>query len=359
VQRERGRDLATGIVLSHGDRTRGAVPLPRHDPQRHHRRDATDPLRFDLHARSLDGPLVVVMSVVTLVVIALIYRPLLLSSTQRRVGRGARGRGARRGTAFMLAIGRRRRTLLDRHRLDSLDRATHRSRRDGRAGDEEPARALIVAGRSSWGSVTTWLGVLLAYDSFYWFPSSQGLPVSFFIVSLIFLAYLASGTPLVLRVASDAPTSVGRLMFSGFMVNAWLIGTIVAVVAGVVGFFVVLRGSAFPAHAIPNGAFAGAAGANLIGINPLDRSRGLFPRGGAGHRSTRASRARRRRDGPGAGDDAGARGRLPQPEHRVRAGDLLACSSARFWGERGQFLPVALWVSCASWRSASSIVGCS
>jgi zinc/manganese transport system permease protein len=58
-------------------------------------------------------------------------------------------------------------------------------------------------------------------------------------------------------------------MFSGFMVNAWEVGTIVAIVAGVVGFFVVLRGSAFPAHAIPNGAFAGAAGANLIGINPL------------------------------------------------------------------------------------------
>jgi zinc/manganese transport system permease protein len=58
-------------------------------------------------------------------------------------------------------------------------------------------------------------------------------------------------------------------MFSGFMVNAWEVGTIVAIVAGVVGFFVVLRGSAFPAHAIPNGAFAGAAGANLIGLNPL------------------------------------------------------------------------------------------
>ncbi|MFZ0769003.1 MAG: metal ABC transporter permease [Acidimicrobiales bacterium] len=58
-------------------------------------------------------------------------------------------------------------------------------------------------------------------------------------------------------------------MFSGFMVNAWLIGTIVAFVGGVVGFFVVLRGAAFPAHAVPNGAFAGAAGANLIGVNPL------------------------------------------------------------------------------------------
>ncbi len=58
-------------------------------------------------------------------------------------------------------------------------------------------------------------------------------------------------------------------MFSGFMTNAWEAGTVVAIVAGVVGFFVVLRGSAFPAHAIPNGAFAGAAGANLVGINPL------------------------------------------------------------------------------------------
>src|SRR5665213_1659999 len=58
-------------------------------------------------------------------------------------------------------------------------------------------------------------------------------------------------------------------MFSGFMANTWMVATIVAVVAGVVGFFVVLRGSAFPAHAIPNGAFAGAAGANLLGVNTL------------------------------------------------------------------------------------------
>jgi zinc/manganese transport system permease protein len=58
-------------------------------------------------------------------------------------------------------------------------------------------------------------------------------------------------------------------MFSGFMTNAWVVSTIVAVIAGVVGFFVVLRGAAFPAHAIPNGAFAGAAGAALLGVNAL------------------------------------------------------------------------------------------
>jgi zinc/manganese transport system permease protein len=58
-------------------------------------------------------------------------------------------------------------------------------------------------------------------------------------------------------------------MFSGFMVNAWTVAAIVAVVAGLVGFFTVLRGSAFAAHAIPNGSFAGAAGASLLGINTL------------------------------------------------------------------------------------------
>ena len=58
-------------------------------------------------------------------------------------------------------------------------------------------------------------------------------------------------------------------MFASFMMNAWITATIVAVVGGVVGYFVVLRGSAFPAHAIPKGAFAGAAAAALLGISTL------------------------------------------------------------------------------------------
>jgi zinc/manganese transport system permease protein len=58
-------------------------------------------------------------------------------------------------------------------------------------------------------------------------------------------------------------------MFSGLMMNTWIAATAVAVIAGVTGFFAVLRGSTFAAHAIPNGAFAGAAGANLLGFNPF------------------------------------------------------------------------------------------
>ena len=40
-----------------------------------------------------------------------------------------------------------------------------------------------------------WLGIVLAYDSFDWAPVGTGWPVSFFVVSLIFIGYLLSGLP--------------------------------------------------------------------------------------------------------------------------------------------------------------------
>jgi zinc/manganese transport system permease protein len=64
------------------------------------------------------------------------------------------------------------------------------------------------------------------------------------------------------------------------MLNAWIVATIVAVVAGVVGFFVVLRGAAFVADAVPQGAFAGAAGASLLGVSTL-AGLGVFALAGA------------------------------------------------------------------------------
>ena len=45
------------------------------------------------------------------------------------------------------------------------------------------------------GVAATWLGILLAYDSYYWGAAHQGLPVSFFIVAVIFAAYLLTGLP--------------------------------------------------------------------------------------------------------------------------------------------------------------------
>ncbi len=54
-----------------------------------------------------------------------------------------------------------------------------------------------------------------------------------------------------------------------FMVHAFEAGTIVAVVAGAIGYFVVLRGSSFAAHALSHIGFAGATGAVVLAINPI------------------------------------------------------------------------------------------
>jgi zinc/manganese transport system permease protein len=58
-------------------------------------------------------------------------------------------------------------------------------------------------------------------------------------------------------------------MFPGVLANPGLAATAVAVNAGGTGFSAGLRGSTFAAHAIPNGGFAGAAGASLLGLNPF------------------------------------------------------------------------------------------
>ena len=58
-------------------------------------------------------------------------------------------------------------------------------------------------------------------------------------------------------------------MFSSFMINSWIVASMVAIVAGVTGLFVVIRGNTFAAHALPLGTFPGAAGAALIGVNEL------------------------------------------------------------------------------------------
>ncbi|MGA2791567.1 MAG: metal ABC transporter permease [Candidatus Bathyarchaeia archaeon] len=54
-----------------------------------------------------------------------------------------------------------------------------------------------------------------------------------------------------------------------FMQHAFEAGTLVAIVAGIVGYFVVLRRSAFAAHALSHIGFAGAAGAVLFGVSPV------------------------------------------------------------------------------------------
>jgi zinc/manganese transport system permease protein len=193
VQRLRGRDVATGIVL--GVATGLAALYLYLDATRSATTGAAQQILFG-SIFTIDPstiPVVAVMSVVTLVAIAVIYRPLLLSSLSPELAaaRGIAQRGV--GLLFMLAlaisvglssiaIGSILSTALLIGPAATSLRVTKNLK-----------RAFIVA--VAIGVAATWLGVIFAYDSYYWFPSSQGLPVSFFIVALVFLAYLASGIP--------------------------------------------------------------------------------------------------------------------------------------------------------------------
>jgi len=54
-----------------------------------------------------------------------------------------------------------------------------------------------------------------------------------------------------------------------FIQNAFLAGSVVAVAAGLLGYFLVVRGLTFAGHALSNIGFAGAAGAVLAGVHPV------------------------------------------------------------------------------------------
>lgn len=67
-----------------------------------------------------------------------------------------------------------------------------------------------------------------------------------------------------------------------FMTNAFAAAGIVAAVAGLVGFFLVMRGQTFAGHALSHVGFAGATGAALVGIAPLWGLVGFTLAAGAG-----------------------------------------------------------------------------
>ena len=54
-----------------------------------------------------------------------------------------------------------------------------------------------------------------------------------------------------------------------FMRNAFAAATIVAIVSGSIGYFLVLRGETFAGHALAHVGFPGATGAVLIGVSPF------------------------------------------------------------------------------------------
>ena len=69
------------------------------------------------------------------------------------------------------------------------------------------------------------------------------------------------------RTGRSKPNLTATMLEYDFMRTAFMAGGIVAIVAGAVGFFLVLRNLAFAGHALSHVGFAGATGAVLIGVS--------------------------------------------------------------------------------------------
>ena len=213
ARQARGRDLATGIVLGAAiglgalflylDTTAGATT------------GATQQILFGSIFSIGSGmlPLMAAFSGIALGGIALVYRPLLLAtvSTDMAATRGVPVRMV--GIVYVLAlavsvglsslvIGSILSTALLIGPAAAALRVTKRT-----------GRALVVAIVTGIGA--TWLGVLLAYDSYYWGSAQQGLPASFFIVALVLAAYLLSGLAATRTATAPREAPVPALRGSG------------------------------------------------------------------------------------------------------------------------------------------------
>jgi zinc/manganese transport system permease protein len=71
-----------------------------------------------------------------------------------------------------------------------------------------------------------------------------------------------------------------QILSSDFMRNALIGGTLVALAAGLIGYFIVVRNNAFAAHALAHIGFPGATGAVLVGL-PVTVGLAVFCIGGA------------------------------------------------------------------------------
>ena len=190
VQRRRGRDVATGVVLGGG---LGLAALFLYLGSQH---STTTGASFTILFGSIFAltsstvPALIAAAVIAMGTVIALARPLMLSSLSPDIAttRGVRVRLT--GMVFLIAlaisvslsamiIG----AVLSTALLIGPAAAALRMTRG-------PVRTSVTA--AVIGVLATWIGIVLAYDSYYWPPSGRGWPVSFFIVALVAGAYLVS-----------------------------------------------------------------------------------------------------------------------------------------------------------------------
>ncbi|HVS99644.1 MAG TPA: metal ABC transporter permease [Solirubrobacterales bacterium] len=191
VQRVRGRDLATGIVL--GAAIGLAALFLYLDSTQGTGGSSTVTILFGsiFAISSSTIPAVVALAALAVGLIAGLYRPLLLSTVSPEMA-AARGIPVRLvGALYLLALALATAlaaitigTILSTALLIGPAAAALRLTR-------RPLRAMLAA--IAIGIAATWIGIVLAYDSYHWPPQEHGWPVSFFVVALVFALYLLSG----------------------------------------------------------------------------------------------------------------------------------------------------------------------
>jgi zinc/manganese transport system permease protein len=191
IRKPRGRDLATGIVRGAGLGLAALFLFWDAD------KTSTTGVSISILFGSMfttsasEIPVVVGFGVPALAIVAILYRPLLLSTVSAELGavRGVRVRLT--GLACLVAI-----ALAVSLSAITVGAILSTALLVGPAAialrlTNTPGRATMMAAAIGLGA--TWIGIVLAYDSYYWPPSGHGgWPVSFFIVALIFVAYVAA-----------------------------------------------------------------------------------------------------------------------------------------------------------------------
>jgi zinc/manganese transport system permease protein len=190
VQRRRGRDVATGVVL--GAALGLAALFLYLDTLTSSTTGASFTILFgSMFVISPDTvPVLVASGAVALVVIAALSRVLLLTSLSPEIA-AARGVPVRAVGAVYLA------TLAVAVSLSAvaIGAVLSTALLIGPAATalrlaRSPGRAMLAS--AAVGTIATWIGILLAYDSYAWPPDRHGWPVSFFVVVLVLIAYLLS-----------------------------------------------------------------------------------------------------------------------------------------------------------------------
>jgi zinc/manganese transport system permease protein len=203
VQRRRGRDVATGVVL--GAALGLAALFLYLDTQQTSTTGASFSVLFgSIFVITSDTvPVLIASGVIALLLVAILSRVLLLTSLSADLA-SARGVNVRLiGAVYLIAlaisvslsavaIGAILSTALLIGPSATALRLT-----------KSPARAMIVS--ACVGMAATSLGIVASYDSYYWPPSHRGWPVSFFVVLLVLLAYLLTYARRPRRLAPRSP----------------------------------------------------------------------------------------------------------------------------------------------------------